>query len=811
MRRPKYIEFREAPLSSAASIIPQRDSTSNTKKYKHYIKELSNRMGDDYVCAEELDSNDQMSQGTLSSQHNQSKITYSRASENRGRGNHMGKFKDRIIEQHYRENTEQDSDVYSFGSSYSYFEEETYLPMKQVSSRRSSENNFLIPSNIILKPRANLYLLTLFTGIITISSLFIDNGKSTPQSPSKTASLFFAVIALLISTTVGFGFRYAPMRIYITHPNPFYRKCFGQILFDTKEKLACLVLLASNIIVCIIVTRPLANMAITPDYQISNSPLYYSTWMSLYTCVIVIADLFSTVESRRINGGTHSDDYGIVSSSAHNRVVKVTWFAVLFTSCWQSAMLFSARDFGLYGRYHTKIMVVEFLSIFCGLIGIGMLALNHTEVKAQDSANSFGSWASSWESPSPQTHFLLRVDFGLGMVVLVLNCASVGIISFPPSSPGSIVFPCWVAFITSILLTKRCIEALLVINVETQSLPLSYSESCNAMSSDSERSKGTHTTARESESNSIECGVSEVVVSVSNTDHVCAHEELSSDHLKPPVNAREPEDDSRPRNEAKTSPSNTFKREPEEDGVLPSNEHQGTNLKSYTERERQDRVKYSSSSVVNKRLKHDTTADSTVQSPTSQMSTGDRYSEQTSRYPPPPPPPLPFKKVISKTKSERKRTHESRKARRKSRTACPRSDGFVRLSSKTPETIDVLVADALKHARRARNTTEDESSDSDESFVRRIARQICRRRSSGVISDSDESNEKRRARNIEFEHIMGTKNSDHPRDLPAEIFFTVSSENQAKVTPNSSRRTTSKSASSSSKSSSSRSNPYNFD
>eukprot|EP00984_Skeletonema_dohrnii_P029219 scaffold19661_cov94-Skeletonema_dohrnii-CCMP3373.AAC.1 len=282
MQRPKYIEVKDTSYDSlssstaSVSIGPPRDSSSDKQAmqtYRKYINELTNRLQEDYVYAEELDLDDTMPQ-TQQSQQELSQNTHSRS--HRGSRHYNGKVKDSMIELHCHQSTRGESDAES-EESYYYADEESYLPMNPPSSSHQtpSNNNFLIPSHVKLNPRANLYLVILLTCIINIASLVVGNGKSTPRSSSERAALFFSSTSLLIAVIIGFSFRYAPMRIFITRPYSFYEWFLGQII-DSREEASSIVLLISTFILCGIVMQPQANLAVTSNYKICSHKMRHT-------------------------------------------------------------------------------------------------------------------------------------------------------------------------------------------------------------------------------------------------------------------------------------------------------------------------------------------------------------------------------------------------------------------------------------------------------------------------------------------------------------------------------------------------------
>ena len=753
------------------SIGPPRDSSSDKQAmqtYRKYINELTNRLQDDYVCAEELDLDDAMPQ-TPQSQQELSQNTHSRS--HRGSHNYNGKVKDSMIELHCYQSTRGESDAES-EESYYYADEESSLPMNPPSSRyQPSDNNFLIPSHVKLNPRANLYLVILLTCIITIASLVVGNGKSTPRSSSERAALFFSSTSLLIAVIIGFSFRYAPMRIYITRPYSLYEWYLGQII-DSREEASSIVLLISTFILCGIVMQPQANLAVTSNYKVLNSSLLYSTWVSVYTCVIIVADLFTQDASRWIIARDCDGDGGVVPSgyrpSFRSSALKA-WFVSLFSNFAVSATLFSVCSSGLYEyeNYRTKVMVGGFISLCGGLVAALMLALHHMVTTAQERAHSYGTWNSHWEGPTSQKH-LISVGLWLGMVVLVLNCTIVGLICSAPASPGSIVFPSWVAFIVSVLLCKQYIESSLVAQPQ-------LNKCSNDMCSDSDLSKGTHTTALES--NYIDSCDDEydTDVSVYDTNKRRMHDELMDRLTKLSASVaaqREPEEEIyTPKRVNAVPPTERSQQEPEEEvhSDFPGGTQDAITLSPITcsqaSRGRLDPVECSPCSVDNEKFKSNiktSTVPPPPPYPTRRVDSG-KTPPSPRCPPPPPPPPPPFESSHAGSNSEGERTDEpidsvdrNRKTRRKSKRASSRSDGFVRLSGKNPKAVDALVADALNYARKAKKISEDVS-EPEESYIEdvfRKHRQFCRRRSSGVMSDSDESSEQRRAHKTELADLL---------------------------------------------------------
>ena len=760
------------------SIGPHRELSSNIQRYKKFIAEVSNRLGEDYACVEELQSQQQSQQEHLQN-------SYSRS--HRGSGHYNGKVKDSMIEQHYLARGESDSE--SEESSSYYDDEEACIPMNPPSSSHQS-SNFLIPSHVKLNPRANLYLLIIFTCIITISSLVVGNGKSTIRSSSKHFSLFFSSISLLIATILGCGFRYAHMRIYITQPYFIFERFLGQGI-DSREKATGIALLLSTVFVCCIVMQPQANLAVASNYHVLNSPLFYSTWVSVYTSVIVVADLFTLDVSRWIIARDCGGDCGVVPRSGcqpsfRSSALK-TWSVALFSNF---AMMFSACTAGLFEIYRTKIMVAGFLSLAGGFIGAGVLTLHHMVTTAQDRAYTYGTWTSWLEGPSSQKH-LHRVGTVLSIIVLLLNCIIVGLICSPPSGPASIVLTCWVSLIVSILLSKKYIESFLV--AQPQNMTRS-----NEMSSDSDRSKGTHTTAYES--NSIEFSDDEEDGDMSaayETDKRRSHDELM-DRLKTlSVSAKFEQQESE--EEIYTAVNQRPQQEPEEDvdSDLPDrsqdvqDDDSLTLSKIFSEsskiRSKKDPVE-SPVSVIDEEFKSSIKTNTVPLPPPYQNNRGNSGKAPPSPRQPPPPP---FEGSQTESNSEEKRPVyvEPIESEDRNRKKASRNRKELRLRGKNPEAIDALVANALKHARRVKEMAEDQVSKSDDlsetdeesciDEMLRKRRQHYRRRSSGVMSDGEESSEsreaQRRACKVELAYLLKTIDSEL-RQPPQYLSHVFSSE-----------------------------------
>eukprot|EP00986_Skeletonema_menzelii_P000139 scaffold32_cov144-Skeletonema_menzelii.AAC.3 len=755
MQRPKYIDLKDTCSltsstsfsTSSVSIGPPKESPSNIQTYRNYINELSNRLQEgDYAYAEELDLNDSMPQ---TSQYQQDPSLESRSRSHRGSAHYNGRVKDSMIEKHYHQSTRGETDA-DFEES-SFNDEEAYLPMNppSPSHQRLPNNNFFIPSHVKLNPRANLYLLILLTCIIAISSLVVGNGRSTPRSSSERAALFFSSTSLLIAMTIGFSFRYAPLRIYITRPYSFFEWILGQLI-DSREKACGIVLLMSTIILCGIVMQPRANLAVASNYNVLNSSLFYSTWVSVYTCMIIVADMFTQDESHWIIARACNGDGGIVPSSGYPSVRSTAlkaWLVALFTNLAVSGTLYSACSSGVYEIYRTKVLVSGFLGIFNGLIAALLLALYHMVSMAQERAHSYGTWNSKWEGPNSQKH-LNSVGLGLGMVVLVLNCTIVALIS--PLGPGSIVLPCWVAFIMSIFLCKQYVESSLVTQPHFNNLSKDID-----MCSHSDRSKGTQTTLESNYVDSCDEVEEDGDTSIHSTNERRPHDELM-DRLRTlsasVAGQKEPEEEiCSPGGANAAPPTERTQQEPEEE-VLPDTSKDTISLSTKTPTQaskgRPDPVEY--------KIKPDTISG---KCPPSQ-----RFP------PPPPPPPPPFEKIQAECSSGGESTcepigsaHQRRKSRRKSKRASSRTDDFVSLSGKSPAAVDALVADALRHARKVKETPEVSVSETEESYIQdmfRRHRQLWRRRSCGVMSDSDESSEQRRARRIEISNLLKKVDSE---------------------------------------------------
>jgi len=760
--------------------------SSNIQRYREYIEELSNRLEKDDVYAEELDLDDIMPQKQQQLQQEQPRNTHSRS--HRGSGHYNGKVKDSMIEQHYHyhQNAKGESGAESEESS--YVDEEACLPLNPPSSSHQSfNNNFLIPSHVKLNPRANLYLLILFTSIITISSLVVGNGKTstTGRSSRERAALFFSSTSLLIATIIACGFRYSPMRNYITEPYSFYERFLGQLI-DSREKAVSITLLLATFIVCGIVMQPQANLAVDyPTFRVLNSPLFYSTWASVYTCVIIVANLFTLDASRWIVARDCDGDCGVLPSSGYHTSFTSQslslWSVALFSNFAMSGTLFSLFTAGLYEKYRTKIMVAGFLGVCGGLIGAGVMTLHHIATTAQDRAYSYGTWNKRWEGPHLQEH-LIRVGTVLAIFVMVLNCTIVGLICSPPSGPGSIVLTCWVALIVSIITAY--------------------------------------------ESNSIASGEDgeDGDVDIYETYKRRAHDELMNRLKALSVSVKfeqqEPEEENTVPISGRIAAANPrtdrSQQEPDEEAHsdFPDRYQDVASLSktsSQSSKSRPDPVELSPCSVISEKFKCNIKTNIVPPPPPYQNS---RVNSR--RAPPPPrrPPPPPYEGPQAESSSEAESPVEpidsvdrKGKSLRNPKRPRSRSDGFVRLSGKSPASVDALVADALRHARRVKEMAEGQVSRSDESYIDdmlRKHRQQCRRRSSGVTSDSDEDSSEsrkaqRRAHKIEMAYLLKRNDSEH--DVSSSDKSTShSSSEDSRMTPTSTQRMKSKRQSLSSKS-----------
>jgi len=729
IQRPKYISYTSSSsstISSSASIGPPIEFSSNIQRYRAYIEELSNRLGEDNLYAEE---DLELDNVTPQFQQNQPQNTHSRS--HRGSGHYNGKIKDSMIQEHYhcnqitREETVTESEESSYGDSYG--DEEACLQLNPPSSKHQSfYNNLLIPSHVKLNPRANLYLIMLFTSIITISSLVVGNGKSSTEGRSsrERAALFFSSTSLLIATIVSCGFRYAPIRIYITEPYLFYERFLGQAM-DSREKAISITLLLVILIVCGIVMKPKANLAVAySTFRVLNSALFYSTWISVYTCVIIVADLFTLDASRWIVARDCDGDCGVVPSGGYHPTFRTqalkTWSVSLFANFAMSGTLFSMCTAGLHEKYRTKIMVAGFLGVCGGLIGTGVLALYHIVAKAQDRACSYGTWNTIWEGPHSQ-EYLIRLGTVLAILVMVMNCTIVGLICSPPTGPGSIVLTSWVALIVSILLCKKYIESFFV----TQPL---YKEGIE-MCSDSMQSKGTHTTAHES--NSIASGEGGEDVDEYETDGQ-VHDELMNRLKALSVSVKfeqqEPaEENAVPisRRLAVNPQTQCSHQKPEEkvhSGFAGRSQDVDSPSKttSQASKSKPDLVEHSPCSVISEKIGNIKT-NTVPKPPQHQNSRGNSQKVPPPSPRRPPPPPYQRSKVDPNSEGESPIETDSvdqkGKPRRKPTRPRSRSDGFVRLTGKNSAAIDALVADTLRHAQRVKEMAEGPSEDIDDSFA----------------------------------------------------------------------------------------------
>jgi hypothetical protein len=728
--------------------------TSNIQRYRQYIQELArgleegeeeDRDVEEELCAEELDVSDLMSQ----EQQNQSQ---------RGSGHYNSRVKDNMIEEHYHLQ-ESGGDLYSEESS--YYDEEACLSSNNMQNY-TSNSNFRVPAHVKLNPRANLYLLMLFMNIITISSLAVGTSANRRQY----AALFFSTSSLVIATALSCSFRYAPTRMYITQPYLFYEQYIGQVI-DSREKAFSIGLLLCTFVVCGVVMNPVASLGVAPNYEVLNQPLFYSTWVSLYTALIVVADLFTLDASRWIIARDCGGDCGLVPSayrpSFQRRVLK-KWVLVLFSNFAMSVALFDLYASGMCGIHCKNVMSGGIIALGGALIGIGVLALHHVVNKAQDRYQTYGTRISCWEGPNSQKK-LNYVGTLLAIVVVVINCTAVGLVYTHLSGPGSAVLTCWVALIVSILVCKLYIGYFFVEKPQyfADDDKLNEIDVCYDEESVCARSKGTRTT---------ELDESLVVNDDDEEDNGLSFNEAESrdemmDRLKTlSVSAR-----------------------------MVEQEEEGSEPKDVAHSEQQ--MASASRAVPIK----DSICSGTAEDCNTRISTARKITPS-----PPPPPREPNSKSSEGNRNVSDEIDPVEQKRKQSRSPSKlpptRSDGSVRLSGKDSAAIDDLVAKALLHATRTKEMAGQVAQDACSGEYSHHQRQQKRVRSDGVVSDSEESRdsrkEQRRACRTELTDLidkLGREKKEPPQYI--SHIFSDSSRSRSHSSSRSRRRSSSRHRSSS--------------
>ncbi|KAL7455659.1 hypothetical protein ACHAWC_007195 [Mediolabrus comicus] len=741
------VSFASSSYSSATSSSVSIDPhTSNIQRYRQYIQELSRGLeeegeedrdveegGEEELCAEELDVSDLMSL----EQQNQSQ---------RGSGHYNSRVKDNMIEEHYHLQ-ESGGDLYSEESS--YYDEEACLSSNNMQNY-TSNSNFRVPAHVKLNPRANLYLLMAFTNIIAISSLAVGTSASRRQH----AAFFFSASSLVVATALSCAFRYAPTRMYITQPYLFYEQYIGQVI-DSREKTSSIVLLLCTFVVCGVVMNPVAGLGVAPNYEVLNQPLFYSTWVSLYTALIVVADLFTLDASRWIIARDCGGDCGLVPSayrpSFQRRVLK-KWVLVLFSNFAMSVALFDLYASGMCEIHCKNVMSGGIIALGGALIGIGVLALHHVVNKAQDRYQTYGTRISCWEGPNSQKK-LNYVGTLLAIVVVVINCTAVGLVCTHLSGPGSAVLTCWVALIVSTLLCKLYIGYFFV------EKPQNYADD-NKMNEvdvccDEER---TRTTLLDE---SLEINDDD------KEDNGLSFYEAES------------RDEMMDRLKTLSVSAHMVKQEEEssEQSDVANDEQQMASAN------RADPIK-------------DSICSRTAEDCNTRISTARKITPS-----PPPPPREPYSKSSEGNRNVSDEIDPVEQKRKQSRSPSKlpptRSDGSVRLSGKDSAAIDDLVAKALLHATRTKE------------MAGQVAQDACsgdyshhQRQQNGVVSDSEESRdsrkEQRRACRTELTDLidkLGREKKEPPQYI--SHIFSDSSRSRSHSSSRSRRRSSSRHRSSS--------------
>lgn len=316
---------------------------------------------------------------------------------------------------------------------------------------KSGSNQFIQPPVSTLSTRADVWLILSVTSVATLSSISLSS-MTDVWSTNEKIVLITSSMLLAISTTVGCGYRYAPLRESLTQiPTRIF------CLRSTKETLISVLSLFLAAVETSIVLMPSSYIAVSGNV-VWNPNVFYSSWIGLYACFYLVSDLFTTNDSSGLV------DHSVVSSRGYfDSKAKIWWMLLGSTTCLLVALvtLFSnsvcsahLQSSGLCERAFGAVI----LTIFSLLLILVALLLHRLSIMGEMRRSPLECFNGP-ERANRMSHCLGGI---LSFAVFLLQAVSVAILtspSGPGSQPNSIFLTSWCSFLLSLICLKVYIES----------------------------------------------------------------------------------------------------------------------------------------------------------------------------------------------------------------------------------------------------------------------------------------------------------------------------------------------------------------
>eukprot|EP00956_Cyclotella_meneghiniana_P009330 scaffold12907_cov68-Cyclotella_meneghiniana.AAC.4 len=297
----------------------------------------------------------------------------------------------------------------------------SYVKARACRSRSNDGSNQFTQQPVsTLSARADVWLVLSLTSVAILSSMSLSSTADVWSTNGKIV-LVTSSMLLAISTTVGCGYRYAPLRQNLTQ-SPIRIIC----LRSTMETVMSVLSLSLAAVETSIVLMPSSYLAVSGN-SIWNPNIFYSSWIGLYSCFYLVADLITTKDSSGLVN--HSVDslrgyfdsmakiwWMLLASTASLLIVLATLFSNSVCSAYLQSTSVCERAFG-----------AVILTIFSLLLILVALLLHRLSIMGKMSMSQLECFNGL------TSHHLGGM---LSFAVFVLQAASVAMLT-SPSGPGS--------------------------------------------------------------------------------------------------------------------------------------------------------------------------------------------------------------------------------------------------------------------------------------------------------------------------------------------------------------------------------------
>ena len=310
---------------------------------------------------------------------------------------------------------------------------------------------FMLPPGSKLSPRSDVWLLLSLSSIATLSSIALSSTPDARSTPEKT-SLILSSVLFTISTVIGAGYRYTPIRDSLTGTSEIF------CLKSTKETAIAAVCLCLVVVATAIVMDPSLYIAIGGN-GIWNANIFFAGWSALYTCFYLVADLITTNDPSGLVENQSATPKGL---SYFDSVAKI-WWMLLGSNVALVGVLFEFSNTVCASSLSTSPVcergfVAALLSIFSLLLNLAALALYRMALLGEMRRSRLECFNGAERAYKMSR----RIGSVLSFLVFALQTTAVAIVS-APSGPGleggSIFLIAWLSFGLSLIILKSYVES----------------------------------------------------------------------------------------------------------------------------------------------------------------------------------------------------------------------------------------------------------------------------------------------------------------------------------------------------------------